>query len=124
MHNLIHLCKKRMFLIPSDIPENSEDWCIIGSPLPALLPLMVKEFLEKSKKNQRSYFCMMNNYTIAPHYHNMIHLLAQINNAELMRNCIKANATELKAISMKKSPLFYSGPATTNILLGWLTKQS
>jgi hypothetical protein len=67
---------------------------------------------------------MLNQYAVAPHYHNMVHLLAIMNKAELMRDCLERHYLEIKSISVKVSPLHFATQATTNILLGWLTKSA
>jgi hypothetical protein len=114
-----------MFLIPSDAPADiGNTWLVMGSPLPAFTAMMTKDFMGKSKKNQRTSFGMLNDYTVAPHYHNMLHLLSSVNKAELLRDCLQDKIHSNKAISMTRSPLFYAGPAVTNILLGWLTRQA
>jgi predicted metal-dependent HD superfamily phosphohydrolase len=51
---------------------------------------------------------MLNAYAVTPHYHNMVHLLAIMNKAELMRDCLQRNFAEIKSLSVTHSPLHFA----------------
>jgi hypothetical protein len=69
-------------------------------------------------------FSMLNQYVTAPHFQNVLHLIAKLNKAQLLAECLSENYPHIKSILHRNAPLHYANVAGANVLLGFHAHQA
>jgi hypothetical protein len=82
---------------------------IIGGPMPALYPYMLKGLFENDQYLERVKFThMASNYTVLPDWQNILHELAHFGRGKLLNEIFESGKT--KYLACRSTPLSMASP--------------
>jgi len=118
---LIHFCRHDLHLFETDLKvDEKQDVQILGTPMPAIYPSLMRKFLKKATFEQKKeQIKMLIKYTVFPHCINLLQWMCKRNMPKMLKNYLEEGRT--RYLATKYSPLLLSTTRCANALNQYLT---